>query len=443
MTKHLAPATAAGHRIAARFAAPGFVATDHVFTVPLDHVDPNGATLEVFARELVAPSKADADLPTLAFLQGGPGGASPRPARVSGWLARALQEYRVLLLDQRGTGRSTPATAQTLAQLPSPAAQAAYLGHFRADAIVADAEVIRRTLLPPDRPWSILGQSYGGYCAMTYLSEAPEGLTEVFLTGGLANIYATAEDVYRATFERLRARNRAYLARYPDDDTGWTAVAEHVEDHDIRLPDGERLTVEQLQYLGMALGSSDGFERLHYLLDEAWVTVAGGLQLSDTFTQEIYRSSGIRTNPLFALLHEPLYAQERATRWAAARVLAEKPGFAYRRGEPFRFLGEMILPWMFDQYPALRPLREAAELLAARSDWPALYDAEQLAHNTIPVAAAVYSDDMYVDHDLSMQMAREIPGIRAWVTNEHQHDGLRADGDVILDRLIGMARGEI
>ena len=45
----------------------------------------------------------------LIFLQGGPGGKSPRPTGpASGGSGQALKTHRVLLLDQRGTGRSTP-----------------------------------------------------------------------------------------------------------------------------------------------------------------------------------------------------------------------------------------------------------------------------------------------------------------------------------------------
>ena len=57
----------------------------------------------------------------------------------------------------------------------------------------------------------------------------------------------------------------------------------------------------------------------------------------------------------------------------------------------------MIYPWMFDVYPQLKPLKEAAEILAQDETWPRLYDAERLARNAVPVAAAVYYDDMYVD----------------------------------------------
>ena len=128
------------------FRHPGTVLTDHVFTVPLDHDDPAGPQIEVFAREVVAAAKADASLPWMLFLQGGPGNASPRPIGRWSWLDRALADYRVLLLDQRGTGRSTPATRQTLGRLGSAKEQADYLAHFRADSIVRDAEIIRRAL---------------------------------------------------------------------------------------------------------------------------------------------------------------------------------------------------------------------------------------------------------------------------------------------------------
>jgi len=70
---------------------PGYVAREHVVTVPLDHSAPDGATIEVFARKLVDPGKQDDDLPYLLFLQGGPGGKSPRPLDRSAWIDVALR----------------------------------------------------------------------------------------------------------------------------------------------------------------------------------------------------------------------------------------------------------------------------------------------------------------------------------------------------------------
>jgi len=148
------------------------------------------------------------------------------------------------------------------------------------------------------------------------------------------------------------------------------------------------------------------------------------------------------SGPLYALLHEACYAQGCATRWAAERIRAEFAEFD-PGASPLYFTGEMIYPWMIDADPVLRPLREAAGILAERGDWPPLYDPARLAANEVPVAAAVYYNDMYVDRELSMQTAAAIRGLRAWVTSEYEHDALRVSDGAVLDRLIGMVRGNI
>jgi hypothetical protein len=50
---------------------------------------------------------------------------------------------------------------------------------------------------------------------------------------------------------------------------------------------------------------------------------------------------------------------------------------------------------------------------------------------------------MYVDREFSMRTAGAIRGLRAWVTSEYEHDGLRVSGGTVLGRLIGMSRGQI
>lgn len=77
-------------------------------------------------------------------------------------------------MDQRGTGLSTPVTAGTLVRKGNAVKQADYLTHFRADNIVRDCEAIRKCLTteyPEEKKkWSVMGQSYGGFCSLTYLS---------------------------------------------------------------------------------------------------------------------------------------------------------------------------------------------------------------------------------------------------------------------------------
>jgi hypothetical protein len=124
-------------------------------------------------------------------------------------------------------------------------------------------------------------------------------------------------------------------------------------------------------------------------------------------------------------------------------VRAEFPEFDYAPGKPFLFTGEMIYPWMFEDYARLKPLKEAADLLAEYEDWPMLYDLDVLRKNTVPVAAATYYNDMYVDREQSEETARQVPGIKLWITSEYEHNALRADGEKLLGRLLGMLHGEI
>jgi pimeloyl-ACP methyl ester carboxylesterase len=397
-----------------RVRTPGLVLTEHEFSVPLDHDDPGGERITVFAREVADPDGRD--LPFLVYLQGGPGYEAPRPSRRPfdpGWLDRALREFRVLMLDQRGTGRSTPVAA----------GDARYLARFRADSIVRDAELIRGEL-GADR-WSVLGQSFGGLCATTYLSLAPEGLREVLITGGVPPLGDATDDVYRATYARVLERNRRYYARYPQDRDRVLRLHDHLDANDVRLPGGDRLTSRRLRQAGLGLGMSDGAERLHYLLELP--------PDSPAFLHDAEAATAFARNPIYAVLHEACWADGGATRWAAERLLPAE--FEARE----LFTGEHVFPWMFEEYGALAPLREAAEGLAQR-EWPRLYDPERLAANEVPAAAAIYAEDMYVERTLSEATAASIRGLRTWLTSEYDHNGLRVDGERVLGHVLDLAR---
>ena len=398
----------------------GALFTEREHTVPLDHARPDGPQITVFTREVADPDGLTR--PYLLFLQGGPGFEATRPTSPpTGWMARALKDYRVLLLDQRGTGRSTP-----VGEIPgkTPAEQAAYLTHFRADSIVRDAELIRAEL--DVRRWSVLGQSFGGFTSMTYLSIAPEGLSEAFLTGGLAPIGRPVDDIYGATYARLIEQNRRYFERYPDDRACVREIHRRLEDDAVVLPSGDRLTVGRFRQMGLWLGDSAGFELLHNVLELPFGSRA--------FLADVEQAVRFGRNPIYATLHESSYADGVATRWSADRLLPDE----IRDSEAFT--AEHVYPWMFEDYGALRSHRKAAMLLADQP-WPKLYDDEQLRHNEVPVAATIYVDDLYVERAFAEETATGIRGLRPWITNEYEHNGLRADGERVLGRLIDLARG--
>jgi pimeloyl-ACP methyl ester carboxylesterase len=406
--------------MAATYRLPGAVVTEREHTVPLDHAHIGGPSITVFTREVADPDGLDK--PYLLFLQGGPGFEAARPeVPPFGWQKRALADYRLLLLDQRGTGRSTP-----VGTIPGETAeaQAAYLTHFRADSIVRDAEAIRHDL-GVDR-WSILGQSFGGFCALTYLSIAPDGLREAFITGGLSPIGRPVDDVYAATWQRVIERSKVYDARYPDDRARIADIVRRLDDADVRLPGGDRLTSRRFLQLGMKLGSGTGFEAIHHIVELPFGSPA--------FLQDVEDAVRFGRNPIYATLHESCYADGGATRWSAERTMPDE----IRAGG--HFSAEHIFRWMWDDEAVLRPQRAAADLLAER-EWPRLYDPEQLARNEVPVAATIYLNDIYVVRQFAEETAAQVRGLKPWITNEFEHDGLRAGGERVLDRLIDLARG--
>ena len=408
----------------------GLEVVDHEIGVPLVHAAPDGRELRLYAREVRRPGDGWGR-PALLFLQGGPGGESPRPTSIPAspaWLARALADYRVVLLDQRGTGRSSPVGMPPAGPSgdTSPKALAETLTHYRADAIVRDAELLREHL--GIRKWSVLGQSFGGFCALTYLSIAPESLREVFFTGGLPAVGMPVDEVYAATFERMIELSRRHHRQFPADAERLREASAACERGDVVLPTGEPLSAQQLRSIGGQLGMAGGSEAIHYLLERD--------PLSPGFRHgllELLPFTG--KAPLYTLVHEACYADGGATRWSSARV---RPA-AYEQDQTL-LTAEHVFPWHLQECAELRPWAAAADLLAEH-EWPRLYDEAVLAGVDVPCAAAIYVDDPFILREHSMQTAQLLPTLRPWITNELLHNGLRTHGDALLDRLIGMARG--
>ena len=430
-------------------AVPGLRVVEHELDVPLDHSAPDGAAITLFAREVVAVDAPwsgsgggtrGSDRPVLLFLQGGPGHEATRPTGApltSGWMARALRDFRLVLLDQRGTGRSTP-----VGDLPgmTPQQQADHLAHFRADSVVRDAELLREAL-GIDR-WALLGQSFGGFCALAYLSHAPSSLSAVHVTGGLPPVGLHPDEVYAATWAQMRLLSARHHDRHPQDLDRLRALHDHLASHDVRTTAGERLTGRTLRAAGHSLGTGDGSDALHALLERPVGSPAFRADAADPL--------GLARNPLYLLVHEACYADGATTAWSAERTRPDDFRGVEEGGDPSLFSGEHLGPWLLDPEAggvgALGPVAGAAHLLAERP-WPRLYDPAVLdgvarGVDGVPVAAAVYLDDPYVLAEHSRATA-SLLGARTWVTDELLHNGLRADGERVLSRLLDMTAGRL
>lgn len=398
---------------------------DHTLTVPLvwgDRAD--SRTIDVHAAEVVR--EGGEDLPYLVFLQGGPGHEAPRPFHspvAPSWLDAALEHHRVVLLDQRGTGRSTPVGDADLER--GTEALAEHITHLRADAIVRDAEAVREQL--GATTWSVLGQSFGGFTTLAYLSTDASSLERVYITGGLSAVGRHPDDVYSLTYDKMRIESERYYRRFPGHRDRIRRVVDLAADGRLVLPDGEVVSVSRVRSLGALLGSNDGWQTLWTLLEHE--------PHSNAFRHDFAAAMpfGAR-NPLYYVFHESSYADGHATRWSADRV--EPDDF---RSDPTLLTGEHARREWLDTVPGLQPWREVT-LALAEFEWPRLYDEAAIAASGARGAAAVYVHDVYVPFEFSMETARLLPGVTPWITSEHEHNGLRSGGDV-LERLIDLAHG--
>ena len=103
----------------------------------------------------------------VVFLHGGPGGGTaPYHRRFFD-----PERYRIVLLDQRGCGRSTPHASEPDADLR----------HNTTWHLVADIELLRKNL--GIEQWQVFGGSWGSALALAYAQAHPDAVTELILRG--------------------------------------------------------------------------------------------------------------------------------------------------------------------------------------------------------------------------------------------------------------------
>lgn len=399
---------------------------EHTLGVPLVWSDPDdGRIIDVHAS--VVTREGGTELPFLVFLQGGPGSEAPKalgsPSSPS-WLDTALKRYRVVMLDQRGTGKSTPVRDEDLERGTDAVVE--HLTHLRADSIVRDAEAMREHL--GARTWNTLGQSFGGFTTLAYLSTDAASLDRVHITGGLSGIGRRTEDVYSLTYDKLRTASQRYYRRFPEQRDTVRRLVDLAARGGIVLPDGEKVSVSRFRSLGMLLGSDDGWQSLWSILDQDPATNAFRHDLAAALP------FGGR-NPLYYVLHESSYADGVVTAWAAER--AEPDDF---REDPTLLTGEHVRREWAETVPAFQPWREVADALAD-VQWPKIYDGEAIAASGVRGAAAVYYNDLFVPIEDSMETAELMPGVQTRITSEHEHSGLRTGN--VLAQLFDLADGRI
>ena len=211
-------------------------------------------------------------------------------------------------------------------------------------------------------------------------------------------------------------------------------------DGKIKLPSEGTLTRRRFRQLGLAFGAHGGLDSVHEIVLRASYDIEAFGHLTRGSLSNIDRALPFDDAMLYAILHEPIYCQGEAAKWSAERVLSEYPEFSLDKSDesPLYFTGEMIYSWMFEDYSELRKVEDVANRVASDEDWPKLYDEEQLAKNEVPVYAASYVEDMYVDIDLSMETAKKVKGLKLFTTNVMFHDAVRSKMDEVVKQTFAL-----
>ncbi len=198
--------------------------------VPLDYTDPTAPTISIGFAEIAAPHP---DGHTVLAQEGGPGyPATGTAGEFADMLGGLLRTRNLLVVDARGTGRSSALDCEPLQSLPSPSprfqravtACGEQLNHtwrrtdgswVHASDLFTTANTARDTARVVEAlgvgPVDLYGDSYGTYFSQSFLARYPQLLRSVVLDSAyeardLDPWYTTSVSTARAAFDAVCAR---------------------------------------------------------------------------------------------------------------------------------------------------------------------------------------------------------------------------------------------
>ncbi len=226
-------------------------------SVPLNYGDPNGRQINIFYRLMPSHSSTNADLnkPILVVMNGGPGSASSgyraldhnyQDPKAGDAFSELTKYFRILAVDQRGTGRSMPL------DLDSPRlSQKIIARYFDADEHARDHVAVITAVIPKDEEFFILARSYGGLIGFQYLTlegelRAPAGM----VMSSAVQPHMDSVQVFAKRREKQLDLNRSLLASDPDIKNKIDRLRLHLDSLGIDSNNVHRLW----HYLGKELG---------------------------------------------------------------------------------------------------------------------------------------------------------------------------------------------
>ena len=248
--------------------------------VPEDRSKPDGRRIGIFVAVLPANTLSPKPDP-LVILAGGPGQAATSLATFASRLVEVRRTRDVVLIDQRGTGRSAPLACAAFVPDEDPAdaldtdplpravkcvrelsAKGIDVTQYTTEQFVADLEDVRKALGYPR--WNLWGGSYGTRAALEYLRSHGDRVRSLVLDGVAPptlkislGVWLTREQALDRLFEAC-AQSPTCRTAHPD----LKAMLDRIRDdlgengRDVRIVDprtGEALTV-RLTYAAVLTG---------------------------------------------------------------------------------------------------------------------------------------------------------------------------------------------
>jgi pimeloyl-ACP methyl ester carboxylesterase len=372
--------------------------TCSTLTVPLDWRGRVPGTLKL---NVATADNEAADRGVLLFLTGGPGQPSiPSVAKIATRLAPVLPAYRLVMIDQRGTGGTAIRCPRLQAEVgtsdiaaPTPAAVrdcAGRLGAKRAfystRETVADLDALRKAL--GVNTWVIDGVSYGTFVAERYAIAHPKNVKALVLDSVLPHSDPQADDPLYTT--GLQATARVLRAACSATQCGFDPAAElaWVVRHGL---DGVKLFDTIVTY---------------EFADPDYTAVLSGLHEARNgdpnpllgLEANVHRAAGAPPELFSAGLHAATLCADLRLPWASSTPVAARPALLARRVKP---LPEKAF-WPFTRATATRN-----GLIATCLQWPPtpLVPSPPLTSKLPPVPVLLVNGDR--DLSTPVEWARE------------------------------------
>ena len=298
-----------------------------------------------------------------------------------------------------------------------------YLCNFRSDSIAKDAEHIRLKLFS-DQEFNIFGQSFGGWCIYSYLSQFPNSASSAIITGGFPPMFQDAHEVYTDLLPQISVATEKFYKRFPETFKQLTSLFEAL--------DGKVLSLLSLS--GVLIGHESQEYSLCSIIEDLYFDIENIGRPTKKTINRLKDPMGLINNPLYLFLHESIYCNDSASNWAGERVFVEEHRRPTSKDPSNFFLSETIARKYFE-LEELSPFLPLMDSIMAFDGWSKQFNEEQLKQSSTRVTGVIYSNDAYVSKKFSEKSAALIRDCEV-VYSDLDHHAMRDYPEIIFPLLL-------